>query len=972
MDESTEVNEKQGQQHRSIVWRAALFVFFVAGILLRLGRLTWQPLWADEGYSIYYATEPLRRMVDLTAHDIHPPLYYALLHLWTFIGGGASPSSLRLFSLLTALPALGLIAALSVSLFPGRRRLMLLATVLLTLNPMHLFYSQEVRMYGLALSLTMASTWALWQLVAPHASSQRKPTTWPWFVLYVVTATAALYTLYYSAFLFVAHFIWLCWKSDIGQKLWRRNEKAGHIHIPGFAFGAYPLIALLYSPWLIYVATDLTAYIDDKVRSDQDVALGVGTYLLGHLTTFLAGHLTSPGWPIWWRWIGPLALLLLLSGVIVATPCLSLRLSLRQSPRQQCTGGTSPSSSALSLLWCVLLIPLAIAFAINLIFPFFPDGGERLLLFLLPYVLLLVASGVDRLWRQWHFGKVVYTLLFMAAVGGVWTFYTLPRHRADDYRPLVRQLVQQGMERDIVLATFPWQVGLWRAYAPLAGLPIDPFDGSDAPGPQMQLISERSVIWGEVVTEAIDSALHQGTLWYPGLRSIGSTLPAAVDRYLTERAVLLVDEWYGNTTLRAWHRVPAGQSLQPLDVTIADVHLAGAAVNPTTVMAANVPVRIDLDWSPLMTSHVTSTVTSTATSTVGMTLRLYRDDQLWAGRDLEQITATTGFIVPVGLPPGTYQLRLGLRDATGKLLAPNGAVSADDALWTLADLAVLAPSEPLLPARLPIQYPLSPAPLLDGVQLLGYSASEETKLAGEQLAVTLFWQQTMTQSPERHLYLSLLDEAGNGVAGWEGWPLPAYPMTAWPLGALVQTPVAISLPATLPTGTYRLGGGLLDPMSGAKSEFILLGKQAVRQRVANFTPVTPPQPLSTPVQFGSHVQLLGYELARTDDTLSLQLYWQVLQPLLPPHHLFVHLDDAMGETLAQDDGNPMTAAEAAPTGSWQPGEFLVTEQQLPLTAAIEDHAVQLTVGLYVPATGARLPTSIEGAVTGDHVTIPLD
>lgn len=37
-------------------------------------RLGWQPLWWDEGYSLYFATEPLGRMAALTAHDIHPPV----------------------------------------------------------------------------------------------------------------------------------------------------------------------------------------------------------------------------------------------------------------------------------------------------------------------------------------------------------------------------------------------------------------------------------------------------------------------------------------------------------------------------------------------------------------------------------------------------------------------------------------------------------------------------------------------------------------------------------------------------------------------------------------------------------------------------------------------------------------------------------------------------------------------------------
>ncbi|MEZ4674986.1 MAG: hypothetical protein R2932_12165 [Caldilineaceae bacterium] len=121
--------------------------------------------------------------------------------------------------------------------------------------------------------------------------------------------------------------------------------------------------------------------------------------------------------------------------------------------------------------------------------------------------------------------------------------------------------------------------------------------------------------------------------------------------------------------------------------------------------------------------------------------------------------------------------------------------------------------------------------------------------------------------------------------------------------------------------------------------------------------------------------LRGYELQRNTEQLTVQLYWQVRQPLLPPHHIFIHLDDATGQTLAQYDSVPQSASGPAPTGSWLPDELLVTEQIIAidaLSSAQLAEPLELRIGLYEPTTGQRLPTTRAGASTGDHVTIPLD
>ena len=71
-----------------IVWRhRSLALVLWGAFALRLAQLTFQPLWFDEGWSVWFGMSGLRDMLERTALDIHPPLYYALLHGWIAIAG---------------------------------------------------------------------------------------------------------------------------------------------------------------------------------------------------------------------------------------------------------------------------------------------------------------------------------------------------------------------------------------------------------------------------------------------------------------------------------------------------------------------------------------------------------------------------------------------------------------------------------------------------------------------------------------------------------------------------------------------------------------------------------------------------------------------------------------------------------------------------------------------------------------------
>ncbi len=54
-------------------------------------RIGAQSLWYDEGTSATVAPRDIATIIANAANDIHPPLYYLLLHFWVFVAIVRSP-----------------------------------------------------------------------------------------------------------------------------------------------------------------------------------------------------------------------------------------------------------------------------------------------------------------------------------------------------------------------------------------------------------------------------------------------------------------------------------------------------------------------------------------------------------------------------------------------------------------------------------------------------------------------------------------------------------------------------------------------------------------------------------------------------------------------------------------------------------------------------------------------------------------
>lgn len=916
-------------------WRTGWFAIFLLGASLRVLRLSWQPLWWDEGYSIFFATEPLPTMFSLTAQDIHPPFYYALLHAWFALFGASAPEVARLLSVLIGVATLPTMTWASLTLLPKRRWLALLATLFLAISPIHIFYSQEVRMYGLALFLTLAATTLLWRMERQVALGD-KPYGLTW--AYVITASLALLTLYYVGFLLLAHQLWTFarHRHNLRRLLW-------------FLVAAV-LILLIQLPWWLYALPRLFAYVADKVLADQDVSLPLWSYLWRHGLAFTTGHLPAAQ-P--WLEVARQAIAALIALTVLIAALLS---------RWRDNG------HAVRSLLSFVLIPIAVGFGVNLVYPFFPEGGERLLLQVLPYLLLLITLVIgNTIPTRPRLAALLIALPLVASIIGALIFFTAPRYAQHDYRPIIADVIQQARSNDSVLALFPWQVGYWRAYAPrtAAGALLSP-----QPAPVDQTILR----WNEEFAARLDAELGSGTVWFPMPVSLGSILPFEIETYLIAHARNLENHWYSPATrLTAWVKLAATAPQQSIGAIYSDqLQLVSGSVAPPTVTSANTPLAIDLCWQP-----------PDQRDDLSATLRLLdASGYTWAKRDLTPLAAfakRTGdnacfeaiaMNIPVGLPPNSYQLVVGVGPKESEqLFMPTAALTP---LTPIAQIAITAPNETISPYRLPIEH-LFVTPTGDnGLLLLGYTGPNAGAelLAGDELALTLFLQNSVAQPPSRDLFVSLLDRQGNVVAGWQGWPLPTYPSNTWSQGALAQAPIHFYLPPNLTAGDFTLIAGFVDPATSTKSTPAILNHVQVIRRPTTFTPPLTQSEITPSPLFGTHATLLGYSATIEGTTLHLELTWQIAQTLLPPHAIFVHLFDATGQRIAQSDGDPITAEGRAPTGSWLPSEYLTTQHSLTLPTHAQP-PFTLQTGLYLPATGARLPVTVKGTTVGDSVTISL-
>ncbi len=911
---------------------------------LRIARLDFQPLWWDEGWTVYFATSDIPSMVARTAIDIHPPLYYLLLHLWILLLG-SSPFAIRLSSLVVGVLSAPLIFLVARRLFTPS--VGLLTTLVWAVAPFPIYYSQEARMYALVTFLGLLSTLFALQIWKGLKEDQSSIGLWAGYIL---TTAAAAYTQYYAAFIPLAQTLFfLIILARYNRSLTLKWLTAQAIWL------------LFYAPWLLFAGSRLIDYVATKLVKEADLPLGFTTYMGSHLATFSLGHL-----PENLAWLGIIPLLLAALGMGSALLRAS-KVSLEQGKRL---------GQGVVFLLLYLLVPLLSGFLINLRFPFRAVGIERLLLLATPAFYILVALGLSSLK-----GKRMYLagLVLIALCGfSLFNFYTIPRYAEDDYRPLIARMEALAQPEDVILAIHPWQVGYFRSYyrTPLPFLYLTPKEETD-------VTQERWVERPDLLGQGLDGLLSQHPrLWFPTHQVLGRILESEVEEYLSREYYPFLAEWHSQSTkLTAYaSRAPLTASDRPLEFGgLMLLQTYGVTVPP--VEAAWGVISVDLLWQRI--AHFQERYR--------LALRLTdKSGHVWTSHDGEGLAGlrpffelplgvalrdSQGLLVPAGTPPGVYQLRLSLYSDPES--APLEVTSLGEPLGVEA---ILGEVKVVLPARqppieaLPIQHPRQ-ADFEGGMRLLGLSLGEGPYLSGQEIEVTLFWQ-ALTEMEEYKLSLRLEDESGKTWAQEEQPPIHGtYPTSRWPVDSLTRDPHRLLLPANLPPGHYRLLLGLYrsedgKPLAISRWPFWRAHELALTTIEVEGRPhsTEPPKAIQHPLwaRLGDGVLFLGYDLASTESrpggSLHLTLYWQALAQMETSYTVFTHLVDEEDRIWGQKDGVP--GDWTLPTTSWIEGEYIKDEYEIPIKEEGPLGYYLIEIGMYDASTSVRLPIYDQG---GNHI-----
>lgn len=276
-----------------------------------------------------------------------------------------------------------------------------------------------------------------------------------------------------------------------------------------------------------------------------------------------------------------------------------------------------------------------------------------------------------------------------------------------------------------------------------------------------------------------------------------------------------------------------------------------------------------------------------------------------------------------------------------------------------------AHEEYLSPVWITSQAGAAPAAFGKLTPAIGLSAVHARLLTASQLDVRLTWTVSGPIDANYAVALRLHDTAGKVWTSRDTQPGYGFlPTSTWRPGTLDDL-YTLDLPADLPRDQIYA----LDVIVYRAASQQELGRTTIDNvrvdQIGDWRNIEPParsftvpaltQPLD--VTFGDQIRLLGYDLIRTDRSLTLKLAWQAQRAIDQNYKVFVHVfDPATEKIVAQSDVMPRN--NTYPTSRWIGGEVITDTITLSLADA-PPGAYRIAVGLF-DANG-RLPISGSGA-----------
>jgi hypothetical protein len=670
--------------------------------------------------------------------------------------------------------------------------------------------------------------------------------------------------------------------------------------------------------------------------------------------------------------------LLHLAGKILFSPVLQIRFSLLYWLLALTGGGilyTLWQRRAIGV-WLALALPVPLVLAFVLPHP----PVARYLVFLIPFVALalgfLCTIPQEIAQHRWLASSLAAALTFVVAgllaAGGLHRAITFDRSHYGRTLETVKAHARPG---DGVIFYGPWQVIPFRYYDP-GDLP--PIAAVPQRAPPLLKPAEAEPVLEQMLTT------HE-RLW---------VILAAVDDVDPPH---FAEGWLRTHTHLVWDTDDFGLYVPPLpgDAPSQAVQtvfgetllLESIAWEPLPVQAGE-PLRLTLHWSPLRRLENNVQLTLKLTDSSGriwnqaQVIPLARAHPPSQWEPGETIIDYEGLMIPWGMPPGDYTIRLMVIDRGSE-----AALAVEEG--SEVDLLTVDVGEPIHPPVCDdLPHPDEVAFLSsDGVHRLNLAGHEPGGVRfqqGHPVPLTLHWLSPEQPLPDLRARLQVVPKSWLPLPGLRQCsvltrtrPLvPRYPASQWTPGRLVTLHTALTLPPDAPAGPAQVTLQVLGPddmpWSTAEGDavfplfdIIVEGRPVLRRLPAQMAPLQ--------VDFGDEVGLRGYHIEgnpRPGDQLRLGYTWYARARPTAIYAVFNHLAAADGTIVAQVDGWPQGGRLLST--QWQEGEYVEDSYTLEIPSDAPPGPYTLYVGLYDAATTVRQPAFQDGQPLLDgRVPIPL-
>ena len=333
-----------------------------AGFFLRFYALGGESYWFDEKMSLYFSQQDLVSILNPPSYEAHiHPLYYILLHFWIALVG---TSEFAVRSLSAIFGSLSILAVYKLGKYLFNTKIAIYSSLILAVSIVHIYFSQEARMYSLLALMTLISIFFFLKSL-----NENRLRFW---VIYIVASTLMLYTHFYGIFILFFQIFYLL--------VYYRNK----VRYVKQSVAAFFLVILGFIPWFIKLFKAAPYILEDNSAiawiPEPSIVLILETFLL--FCCCSVGGLFVFGYS--------------LSGIF---PLAGLKKYLRNSSLSEISKKIKAfffDSSKFGINFCFIWmgIPIILSLSISLILQ--PIYLPRYLILISPAFYLLVAKGLSK------------------------------------------------------------------------------------------------------------------------------------------------------------------------------------------------------------------------------------------------------------------------------------------------------------------------------------------------------------------------------------------------------------------------------------------------------------------------------------------------------------------------------------------------------------------------------------------------